>query len=468
MTSRLKKVAVPPRPVYTDPVPRFRLKRAIVATPSRGETVWLNCSGPSSWTAYPIIDIPVAALNGRDENMFDWVIPRFHKRVREGEVFFNNMAREVVTIETKGAGTWSQRQTVGTDCSGTIRNNEFRHTNPNTVMFIPTINTPYYPVWPVENSALSDRSVEDLKTLVSTEVLSKRGRSDSDIWEMIAEMDKTLHLLRGPVLQLNDLSSRLHKSIATNTKSRALVKEISADYLLYRYGISPLIKDILSIMKTFERTWGKQRKSFRAKDSDSSKSFTSGSFAYGAALSSWSLETTETIQIRGVSLEEVDLSILSNMGFSSKGLITLPWELTGYSFVADWFYNFGDLLGAMVPAYGYKNLGSCLSIERTRVNLYSVTTSQYSGAGNWHYTGSFGGTCAIVRQTSTRQGLSAPGLVMKSDFKFDKMTRMADAVALIASRFVKIHNLIGPQPVRYPTYRQRKNMSLWLNQPGVS
>lgn len=468
MTSHLIKVAVPPRPVYTDPVPRFRLKRTIVGTPSRGETVWLSCAGPSSWTAYPAIDIPVAALNGRDENMFDWVIPRFHKRVRGGEVFFNNMAREVVTIETKGAGTWSQRYAVGTNCSGTIRNNEFRQTNPNTIMFIPTINTPYYPVWPVENSALSNRSVEDLKTLVSTEVLSKRGRSDSDIWEMIAEMDKTLQLLRGPVLQLNDLSSRLHKSIATNTKSRALVKEISADYLLYRYGISPLIKDILSIMKTFERTWGKQRKSFRANDSDSSKSFTSGSFAVGAALSSWSLETTETIQIRGVSLEEVDLSILSNMGFSSKGLITLPWELTGYSFVADWFYNFGDLLGAMVPAYGYKNLGSCLSIERTRVNLYSVTTSQYSGAGNWQYTGSFGGTCAIVRQTSTRQGLSAPGLVMKSDFKFDKMTRMADAVALIASRFVKISHLIGPQPVRYPTYRQRKNMSLWLNQPGVS
>jgi len=459
---------IPRRPVLTDAVPRFRSKNAIVFTDVGYQQQWPNCAGPSTWTDVSALGRPPAMLNGRDERMQDWVVPRYHQRSKNGEVFFNNMFREVVTVESKAGGTWSQKAKNPYVCSGVNRFHEYRHTGPAVLCFIPTTTAPRFAAWPEEPSVMSSDSIEKLKRLVSTEVLSRRGRSDSDLWETIAELDKTLHLLRGPVAQLSDLARRLNRSIVLDARSRFLVKEISADYLLYRYGISPLMKDIQSIMKTFERTLGKQRKTYRAQDSDYSKSLASGSLLLGSAKVDWSRETIETISVRGVALEEVDLSFISNIGFSTKGLITLPWELMSYSFVADWFFNLGSYIGAMVPAYGYKNLGSCLSIEHTRSTLYRFNGYQSPTEASWTFTGLTNGTCAVVRQTSTRQGLATPSLEMKSDFKFDNMTRMADAVSLIAQRFVNIQKVLGPVPVRHPTYSQRKNFSLWLNQPGVS
>lgn len=449
--------------------PRFRSNYTIKSEPALGQTIWLSaCGGPSSWSAYPTNDLPVATLNGEDRIMYDWVVPRFRKRSADGEVFFNNLSDEKVTVETKATGAWWQSQIVPSKCGSIPRNNEFRHDRGGIVSFLPTQPHHRYGAWPNEDQLVSTNDLNRLQTLASTAVLSKRGRSDSDLWESLAEYRQTLSMLEAPIAELKSKSFRMLTSIQRSAGSRQLLRDVSAAYLLERYGISPLLKDMASVAKTFERQVGLQRKTSRAKEEHFASQTTSGYSTYGAMKANWVKETREHVQVRTMSLDEMDLSLIGNMGFSLKGLLTLPYELMSYSFVADWLGNFGDYLGALAPAVGYKQLGSGMTTIITRSTLYTLTGTQAPNAGNWAFTGGLSGTCAIVRQLRTRHGLASPGLALRSNFKFDQFTRAADAVALVASRFVKINNLVGPTPPVGLTYRQKQKTLLWLNQPGVS
>jgi len=446
---------------------RFRSKHEIKSLPAYGQSIWLNGSN-TTWQSYPPSDVPVALLNGEEGWMLDFVTPRFHKRSAAGEVFFNNKLQEKVTIETKASGFLQQNQIVPSLINGVPRNNGFRLDRGAVINHLPTRPSPRYGVWPEEVPVVSQADINRMKVLTSTAVLSKRGRSDSDLWESIAEYRQTLDLLKRPLSELVNKSNAMLTSIQRSTASRRLLKEVSSAHLLYRYGITPLMKDIASIAKTLERTTGKQRKTSRANESHFAVQREDGYTMAGACKVLWTRETRENIQVRGMSLDEVDLSLLGNVGFSLKGLITLPYELVTYSFVADWFFNFGDYLGARAPAFGYNQLGSSLTTTVTRSTLYTITGTDAGGTDNWVYTGSLSGTCAIVRQSSTRSGLTHPGVTMRNNFKLDSFSRAADATALIASRFVKINNLVGPTPVGNFSYKQKQLSLLWLNQPGLS
>lgn len=449
--------------------PRFRSNYTIKSLPAKGQTIWLSaCAGPSSWSDYPPVDMPVATLDGEDKIMYDWVVPRFKARSAAGEVFFNNLSSEKVTVETKTAGFWQQSQIVPSMCGATPRRNEFRHASGGIISFLPNQPHHRYGAWPLESQLVSASELNRMQVLASTAVLSKRGRSDSDLWESLAEYRQTLSLLEKPIAELKSKSYRMLTSIQRSNGSRQLLRDISAAHLLHRYGITPLMKDVASVMKTFERQIGLQRKTSRANEEYFTSQTTTGDSLHGVMKANWSCETREHIQVRAMSLDEVDLSLLGNIGFSTKGLLTLPYELISYSFVADWFANIGDYLGALAPAVGYKQLGSGMTTIITRSTLYTFTGTRGPDAGNWSYTGGLSGTCAIVRQLRTRHGLATPAIQLRSDFKFDQFNRTADAIALVASRFVKINNLLGPTPPVGMTYRQKQKTLLWLNQPGVS
>jgi hypothetical protein len=165
-----------------------------------------------------------------------------------------------------------------------------------------------------------------------------------------------------------------------------------------------------------------------------------------------------------MALDEVDLSFLGNLGFPLKGLITLPWELQSYSFVADWFANIGDYIGSLAPSVGYNMLGSCMVEHRVTVNTYTSTGVNKTN-GTWTLDAPITGTFSIVREETTRRPLAARGLVIKNDFKLDEFTRSADAFALLASRFTKVHTIVEPQ--RRLAFRDRQLYQQWSKQPGV-
>jgi len=118
-------------------------------------------------------------------------------------------------------------------------------------------------------------------------------------------------------------------------------------------------------------------------------------------------------------------------------LLTLPWELIPYSFVVDWFVNIGDFIGAMSPSLGWTQLGSCHVLKREKV-LQLAPLQTTPGSAVEAILKPATGSYKLTQTSVSRQaGLSAPGLVVKSDFRFSNLTRCLDAYSLLAQQVIK-------------------------------
>lgn len=140
----------------------------------------------------------------------------------------------------------------------------------------------------------------------------------------------------------------------------------------------------------------------------------------------------DKLMLRAMSLDEMMITRAHELGFSFKGLVTTPYELVSYSFVADWFANFGDYLGSFVPDVGFHNLGSCLTSSRDVVNTWEAASAV--AVGNYTLDRAPNAFMTHERKSKERTGLLSPRLVVKSDFRFGKATRVADAFTLLSQK----------------------------------
>lgn len=190
-------------------------------------------------------------------------------------------------------------------------------------------------------------------------------------------------------------------------------------------------------MKTLEKSVGKQRVKTRAKNRIlRSRSFSSynrsGNIDYF-----WTRFDQEMIDISAFSIDDIEVSLANLLGFTTKGFVTLPWELTRLSFVADWLANVGHFIGAISPAPGWNQLGSSLTVRRDSTSRYIATNSvpwnnDYSVITPW--SGSY-----MVRQLTISRSLNpTPSLVINADFGFDRSTRVADSLALLSQQLLRV------------------------------
>jgi hypothetical protein len=440
---------------------RLRTIRGLTPVPLNVEQKNMTCAGLNWAVVGTLYDQP---KDGTNVTMLDTVVPDFFKRRKAGEKFFNPMSIEKVTVASTGSDY--HIITIGNTCASPVLKGEQR-----TVGGLKFRSIPNYVAggirYPIEYQALTPDEIFRLNVEVSTACLSKRGRSDSDLWESMAEYRQTLQLLKNPLEKIRNISSILLKSASSKDPTiRNLLKEVSGGYLLYRYGITPLMKDVENILKSLQKVSGKQLKTTRSNGQISARKTVTGSSSVDTNNIIFSNEVVDVVTMRAMCLDEVDLSFGSNLGFSTKGLVTLPWELTGYSFVADWFFNIGDYLGSMAPAPGWKLLGSCIVINRVTSNAYTYSSTGMSSPA-WQLAAPLNGTIGVVRELKTRGSLAPAGVVLRDDFRFDDFKRSADAFSLLAQRFIKIKDLVGPQP-NLSAFRQKSAYKNWLNQPGVT
>lgn len=449
-------------PLTTGDPMELRLRTQREIKPIIGIVTSRTTSCGDSTSFYPTGTVGASSA-GTDLTMLDYVIPRFHARQKAGEVFFNPMSRDRVTVSASSS-PWTQKSnTMSCSTPGNIRYGEQKVDGGVPLRLVP--NQIGLGLWyPAEDTAVSAADIARASTLVSTEVLAKRGRQDSEIWESLAEYKQTLQLLENPLTKLRSLSSRVLNSAERNSTSRGLLKEVSGGYLIMRYGIKPLLNDIANILDSLKKVTGKQRKTSRASESLYATKGSSGSLTFLSLDSTWTRETVDSVVLRGMSLDEVELDIFGNLGFSFKGLLTLPWELTGYSFVADWFANIGDYINASAPSLGYNQLGSCLTMSRVTSQAYRFAATANPGSGVT-LIAPCQGAVGIVRETKLRGPLSRPGVALKTDFGFSQFTRSADAFSLLAQRFTKINKLVGGAQPR--AFREKRSYQRWLDQPDV-
>lgn len=277
--------------------------------------------------------------------------------------------------------------------------------------------------------ALSREEIADLITEVSTECWAKRGSAENDLFESVAEYRQAFDMLRHPIQNL--------VRVLTNPKRSLLLRgaKASADtWLMYRYGLMPLIRDITNIIEGLSKEVGLKRTVSHANKTKVRNSMQTVIAGWNLADVGISIQTADSVKVRASSYDEHLVTIANNLGFEAKGLETLAWELIPYSFVADWFVNAGSFLNALAPAPGFTQLASSLTIERdTRSVFTAVSTTLNNTAlinGHQLVRGVSGSLLSrVITKARTALGVM-PGLVIKSDFRFEKAKRVLDAFAL--------------------------------------
>jgi hypothetical protein len=194
-----------------------------------------------------------------------------------------------------------------------------------------------------------------------------------------------------------------------------------------------LINDIVGVIEGLQETKGRVRKSTRSKAPlliQASEARPVDSVIYQHSILA---KHEDNVQVRAGSLDEMDVSMLFNIGFSPKSLITLPWELIPYSFVIDWFANVGDFIGSLVPDFGIKQLGTYTTVQRYRT--MTLTQGPCSAAPGWIFDTVPSGEYTTTVQTKIRSVRPLRRrLVIKENFKLRNRERALDALSLLLQR----------------------------------
>lgn len=376
---------------------------------------------------------------GTYEEMYDAPVANFRDRQQRGEIFFNPMSRLRYTAVSSGGDGPSHQVKTAYSCSpNPSRKNGYRWDGPYFEYLVKGTGTMV-----PSQYALSAADISDAVVQVSTALAGKRGKPDSNTSETVAELGSTFKML-------NEIRSKFVKVLMgkgrdreiywpkVSHKVRTFVKELPADvasnYLMIRYGIMPLVRDVETILQGLQKDTGKVRQTIRS-GLTIRQSLNSVQAKPGGGFTEYDLNISsiDTMVIRGMSLDEYVVTVGNNIGFSAKGLLTLPYELITLSFVVDWFANVGDYINACVPAFGWNQLGSCVVTERTVETTYTPSGSRINAANaaTYELTRPHSGSVRITLNTVDRGTLPSPKLLIKADFGFDQVTRVADATAIL-------------------------------------
>jgi hypothetical protein len=370
------------------------------------------------------------AVSGEYSWMRDVITPDFHRRSSKGEIFMSPMESfRDVGVLVQGDGLWRQKNTGSQlTCDGVLQPfyeaRASQGEGPAIYAYKKGILWPAPDIKPegvISGSDLNDFIVEH-----STKVQNGRGRPDHDLWESLAELDKTLALLPQMLKAL--------RGIVPRGNPLNYQKKLSEVWLMYRYGIKPLLSDVEGVMKGLKKSTGLIRKTTRSTgklDAHKTEVLIHAGDGYNFNVMA---ENHDEVTVRCMSLDEYEATLAFNLGFSAKGLATLPWELVKYSFVIDWFTNVGDYLGSIVPLPFVKQLGSCIVIKRLRtINLSMLPNQPVTG---WNFlrssTGSYIRTHASYNRVAGLGGM--PKVVIRSNFRFDNLVRSLDALSLLLQK----------------------------------
>lgn len=407
-------------------IPRYRMRSGLSAAASFPEqSIYTSCSH-TAWsdTGWSGAGIPL----GSTESMSDVVVENFNKRRKAHEVFFNPMRHEKRAFST-GGGSGAVVRNLTPSCKTPLRRREYK-VDGDAFQYYAAFSTNSDHEVGDELTIRSLYSGEEMNNLiveVSTALRNKRGRpsNNGNLAETAMELNKSLGML-------SSLAQSIRKVVERKSSILARAQGVAGSYLLYRYGMRPLVSDITNIalaMETQAKNVRETTRSFLKDDRYTAE----GLVVYGQAANRHiNVGTSDVINVRAMSLDEFRVDRLYASGFSLKGLLTLPYEAIPLSFVADWFTNFGDYLGAYAPTPSFLQLGSCVTFERETTTSYTAGLT-VANAG-WEVVRSMTGSVKGVRHIKERMPLPAPGLVIRNDFGLSNLPRALDAVSLLVQR----------------------------------
>jgi len=388
-----------------------------------------------------------ASRTGRVEAMIDTVTPNFHKRINSGEVIFNSMSQLTQELSGNSSGpslVWTANDAAkGTtyDVSGNwllMLVGGKAQLSDTQARLRPTLRG---------NETDIQRAVSEASTKAHT------PPSQADILVSLAEAHKTMRLVPDLLNNWSSLFRTFSRRVsATGNKSRqTLVKEsfeqsasnlrtlervATETWLAMRFGVRPLVMDTLGVLKALSGENGDKpiRLTQRGKAGLTSSETVTFSGTYGVVTAQIREERNLNVQVRAMSLMEVRLTKLRDMGVSLAAIPEAAIDLVSFSFVLNWVINVNDFFASLGTALdpGIIELGGCYVREVNSSSLWTPIATT-STEPRFSITKQLDGFI-FATETDKRRivGLEAPKLAVRArPFKFLTDWRLVDAIALL-------------------------------------
>jgi len=304
----------------------------------------------------------------------DVVTPDFRKRSARGEVIINPFFSDYIKYEV--SGNFSSCKTLAESCVATHTHIVDDNDGPWAYRYV--LGAPGAPNFDLGVSDLiSGANIASAVSAASTSAWNKSAGHQADILVDIAEIGQLIRMLRDPI---QSTSTFLRKIQSGRKGIKALKGDDAIAYaeglwLQYRFGIRPLVSSVQGVVKAMNKQISPRRSTHRGSYSMSTSSSSSALFAGGQTSFNYTIARSDEVNVRTGFIVEDSVSFAQALGVDASGMLSLPWELVPYSFVADWFTNVGTFLGALVPAMTKSPLGSWTTVIRKRTSVFTILNS---------------------------------------------------------------------------------------------
>jgi len=385
-----------------------------------GNSVRTQCNGVQ--TDYQ--DNVAAAMDiriGHKRSTFDIVTDNFHERIARGEIINNPFNGKKWTYSSANVGSWSW--TRNATCSGTTdkswAGNSLRY-----------FNTPRK-----LNNVIAASGASNCVTLAGTQAWGNVVSPQVLGGESMHDREATWQMLSSPLQGVHEFLEKVRRSKKFGHQTAALGAFIANYWLQYRYGLTPLVHDLVNGFDAAVLPRFSDR--YTARGSCSAQPVEYGDQVPYAADTYYTGQTQrsniEELWVRAGVLYRHHFTLGDIWGYSAHNFIPTMWEFLPYSFVADWFVNAGDFLAACVPKANVKVLASWTTQHYKSIQERSLTTTPKTVSG-YTVTGGPAFIDTLVYEHTVRSPAAARGLAFRlNDLTFSKSKNwmhFADGLAL--------------------------------------
>lgn len=360
--------------------------------------------------------------------------PRFHERIKKGEIITNpyHNIKEMRTNSINGIIARSNNM-----CPGGVKPT-LTQTREGPQLTYMLEQHPSYgrlqPYW-----LLDQDTVSRVAGIAATKCWSAAQSNDSQLLVTTAELNKTLKLLTNPLGNVKLLIKKIErqKNASRATRSLTLGKYLSSEWLSYRYGFRPLMLDIEQTLQALSRP---QKKGWtRSKGSSSIEQVQTTPFVFphGDIDTSWSLFHKHVYTAYCGFLYDANLTTQDYLGVNIRSIPGSAWELIPYSFVVDWFANVGTYIEGLTAFVSRRTAGA-YTIHKHEITLMRIAHGSVV-ARNPTASTLVRGMSGVETLTSISKdrvlGVAAPSLRAKFDISSVPLDlRLFDSVGLILQK----------------------------------